>query len=157
MKPALDDDDTVACVLEIREARASDLDAVVALMAQLGGGAPLAPGQARAIFDRYADYPDYRLYVALRDGRVAGCFSMLVMDNLAHGGAKSAIVEDVVVDAALRGQGIGTRMMDFARGRGREQGCYKLALSSGMPREAAHRFYESLGFRRHGYSFWTET
>jgi hypothetical protein len=46
-------DDTVACVLEIREARASDLDAVVALMAQLGGEAPLAPGQARAIFDRY--------------------------------------------------------------------------------------------------------
>ena len=50
-----------------------------------------------------------------------------------------------------------TRFHDFARGRGREQGCYKLALSSGMPREAAHRFYESLGFRRHGYSFWTET
>jgi hypothetical protein len=29
-------------------------------------------------------------------------------------------------------------------------GCYKLTLSSGLPREGAHRFYESLGFERHG-------
>ena len=35
-------DDNVACVLEIREARASDLDAVVALMAQLGAASEAA-------------------------------------------------------------------------------------------------------------------
>lgn len=149
-------DDNVARILEIREARVSDLDEVAALQAQLGDEAALAPGQARAIFGRFSDYPDYRLYVARLDGRVVGCFSLLVMDNLAHGGAKSAIVEDVVVDAACRGQGIGTRMMAFARERSREKGCYKFTLSSGLPRADAHRFYESLGFRRHGYSFWTE-
>jgi hypothetical protein len=31
-----------------------------------------------------------------------------------------------------------------------------MALSSSRQRSAAHRFYESLGFVRHGYSFSTE-
>ena len=35
-------------------------------------------------------------------------------------------------------------------------GCYKMALSSNLKREAAHRFYDSLGFGRHGYSFLIE-
>jgi predicted GNAT family acetyltransferase len=35
----------------------------------------------------------------------------------------------------------------------REAGCYKMALSSNVKRAAAHAFYESLGFERHGYSF----
>lgn len=32
-------------------------------------------------------------------------------------------------------------------------GCYKLMLSSGVRREAAHRFYASLGYDRYGYAF----
>jgi len=44
-------------------------------------------------------------------------------------------------------------MMEHAREECCKAGCYKLTLSSGTPREGAHRFYESLGFERHGYSF----
>jgi GNAT superfamily N-acetyltransferase len=75
------------------------------------------------------------------------------MDNLAHSGAPSGVVEDVAVRAGQRGQGIGKRMMEFALERCREAGCYKMALSSNLRREEAHRFYDSLGFERHGYSF----
>jgi GNAT superfamily N-acetyltransferase len=38
----------------------------------------------------------------------------------------------------------------------RDKGCYKLALSSNSRRSRAHAFYESLGFKRHGYSFVAE-
>jgi len=38
----------------------------------------------------------------------------------------------------------------------REFGCYKLTLSSNMRREKAHRFFENLGFERHGYNFLME-
>jgi len=38
----------------------------------------------------------------------------------------------------------------------KEKGCYKLTLSSNLRREAAHAFYESLGFTKHGYSFLIE-
>ena len=75
------------------------------------------------------------------------------MDNLGHLGAPSAIVEDVVVDPAQHGHGIGRAMMRFAIERAQQAGCYKLVLSSNAARERAHAFYESLGFERHGYSF----
>ena len=50
-------------------------------------------------------------------------------------------------------RGVGKAMMRFARARCRKAGCYKLALSSNLKRAAAHRFYESLGFEKHGFSF----
>ena len=49
--------------------------------------------------------------------------------------------------------GIGMAMMRWAIDYCRNQGCYKLALSSNLKRGRTHAFYESLGFERHGYSF----
>lgn len=34
--------------------------------------------------------------------------------------------------------------------------CYKVTLSAYLKRDRAHRFYESLGFTKHGYSFLLE-
>jgi GNAT superfamily N-acetyltransferase len=62
-------------------------------------------------------------------------------------------VEDVAVAPARQGQGIGKAMMAHALEQSRKAGCYKLALSSNLVRTAAHQFYESLGFERHGYSY----
>ena len=44
-------------------------------------------------------------------------------------------------------------MMKLAMKLAADAGCYKLALSSNGRRTAAHAFYESLGFARHGLSF----
>jgi len=140
--------------LNIREATESDLPVLLALYAQLGedDGRALTVEQARAIFRRMAAYPDYRVYLAELDGEPVGTFALLVMDNLGHLGAPSAILEDVVVDVDCRGLGIGQQMMDFATGLCRRKGCYKFFFSS----TAAHRFYENLGFRRHGFSFYLD-
>jgi GNAT superfamily N-acetyltransferase len=108
---------------------------------------------ARAVLRRFADYPDYTLYVAERDGEVVGSFALLVMHNLGHLGAPSAIVEDVVVAPTFQERGIGKAMMQFALELCRDKGCYKLVLSSNAKREHAHAFYEALGFERHGFSF----
>ena len=96
---------------------------------------------------------DYKLYVAEQDRQIVGTFALLIMDNLGHLGAPSAIVEDVVVDPALHGNGVGQAMMRFAMTKAYEKHCYKLVLSSNAKRERAHAFYEQLGFERHGYSF----
>ncbi|WP_335622404.1 GNAT family N-acetyltransferase [Acidovorax carolinensis] len=63
----------------------------------------------------------------------------------------------MVVAAGRQGQGIGRQMMAHAVHQARDAGCYKLALSSNAKRVAAHAFYESLGFARHGLSFVIET
>jgi ribosomal protein S18 acetylase RimI-like enzyme len=146
----------------IRAATPADLPQVLALYAQPGldDGQVLPLAQAEAIFAAFARYPHYHLWVAcdpLQPQRVLGSCALLVMHNLAHLGAPSAIVEDVVVDHAWRGQGIGRQLMAHAMAEAQAAGCYKLALSSNGKRERAHAFYESLGFQRHGVSFVIET
>jgi GNAT superfamily N-acetyltransferase len=140
----------------MREANEIDLPAILALYAQLGqdDGSVLSVDEADRIFARFRSYPDYRIHVAQDGDRVVGTFALLIMDNLGHLGTPSAVLEDVVVAEELRGKGIGKVMMDYANDLCRQKGCYKMTFSSNMNREAAHRFYESLGFRRHGYSFY---
>jgi GNAT superfamily N-acetyltransferase len=139
----------------IREAVDNDLNTVLALYAQpeIDNGDILGLQNARTIFERFRSYPNYKLYVACRDGEIVGTFTLLIMENLAHRGAPSGLVEDVVVAVRHQRGGIGKQMMRFALDCCREAGCYKMVLSSSARRSAAHRFYESLGFVRHGYSF----
>lgn len=145
----------MADAVSIRAASRSDLPDVLQLYAQpdLDDGRVLSATDAERIFDRMAAYPDYRLYVATVDARVVGTFALLVMDNLAHRGSRSAIIEDVAVDPAWQGRGIGKAMMRHALRLAGERGCYKAMLSSNLLRGRAHAFYEALGFERHGYSF----
>lgn len=141
--------------LAIRRAGRADLPGVLALYAQpaFDDGRVMSLAEAEAMLDRFARYPDYALYVAHEAEAIVGTFALLVMDNLGHQGTPSAIVEDVVVAADRQGRGVGTRMMEEALAIARARGCYKLVLSSNARREAAHAFYEGLGFERHGYSF----
>jgi GNAT superfamily N-acetyltransferase len=143
-------------MVQLRPAARADLPAVLALYAQPGldDGKVLALPAAEAVFDRMARYPDYTLWVAVDEhDRVVGSYALLVMDNLAHRGTPSAVVEDVVVEPALQGRGVGRAMMAHALDTARAKGCYKLALSSNAKRTGAHAFYDSLGFKRHGISF----
>ncbi len=139
----------------VRPAGEADLAAVLALYAQPGmdDGRLLPLDDARALWARFARYPDYTLYVAELDREIVGTFALLIMDHLGHLGAPSAIVEYVVVAPAAQGRGIGQAMMAFARQRGVEKRCYKLVLSSNAKRERAHQFYEQLGYERYGYCF----
>ncbi len=139
----------------IREAEEADLLAILSVYrsAGLDSARTLSLSEARAVFRRIGTYPDYKIFVATRDSAVVGTFALLIMDNLVNGGLPSGVVEDVAVAAEYQGQGIGKKMMHFAFERCRQRGCYKLVLSSNEKREAAHRFYESLGFVRHGFSF----
>lgn len=139
----------------IREADEHDLPDVLQLYAQpeIDDGQKLALGTARAIFRQFRYYPHYMLFVAEQGTRIVGSYAFLVMHNLGHLGAPSAIVEDVVVDPTLHGQGIGQAMMRHAMDEARTAGCYKLMLSSNAKRSRAHAFYEQLGFERHGVSF----
>ncbi|HEY2013527.1 MAG TPA: GNAT family N-acetyltransferase [Bryobacteraceae bacterium] len=141
--------------VHIREASEDDLPAILRAYSEsgIGGGQSFTPEEAREQFARFRQYPSYRVFVAVVDGNVGGTYALIILDNLAKRGARAGVVEDVAVLPEHQRQGIGQAMMAHAREECRLAGCYKLTLSSGLPRESAHRFYESLGFERHGYSF----
>jgi GNAT superfamily N-acetyltransferase len=141
-----------------RFASREDLPALLALYAQLDGkgSTDFDIKSAQAIWERIESCPDHHVFVAILAGNIAGTWSQLIIDNLAHRGSPTSLVENVVVDATFRGLGIGKAMMHEAMRHARAKGCYKLALSSNLRRTDAHRFYDQLGFERHGISFLVE-
>lgn len=137
--------------VHIREVQDQYLPALVDLSRQLsGGGSPqLTVDQARSRLRRISAYPNFTIYVATLGDAVVGTFALLLMGNIGNGGCPSGVVEDVVVGAEHRGQGIGQLMMNHTLELCSRAACYKLTLSSNLQREAAHGFYESLGFVKH--------
>jgi len=141
--------------IEIRDAREEDLAGVLRVLAESGidGGLSFTPEEARDHLARIRQWPNFRLLAVLRDGEIAATYSLVIMDKLGKRGTPAGVVEDVAVLPGMQGRGIGRAMMEHAIAECRKAGCYKLALSSNVKRGSAHRFYESLGFERHGYSF----
>ena len=148
-------------LFQIREVADADLPALLDCYAAAGlnrsSADTFTAEEARSHLALFCQYPNYKLYVAvvLVEGRerLAGSYALLIMDNLAKRGLRSAIVEDVCIDPGLQGQGIGRSLMEHAMAQARAAGCYKLTLSSNLRRTEAHAFYDALGFERHGYSF----
>ena len=58
-----------------------------------------------------------------------------------------AWIEDVVVDDAARGHGVGEALNQFALGLARDKGAKTVDLTSRPSREAANRLYQRIGFQ----------
>ncbi len=145
-------------MLTIRQATETDLEEVLKLYVQpdMDHGNVISLEQAKSIYCKMKQYPDYRIYIAEQGNAVVGTFSLLIMDSMVHMGSSFGVIESVVVSDRHQRHWIGKRMMEYAMELCRQKGCYKAMLSSGLKREGAHRFYESLGFEKHGYSFLME-
>ena len=140
--------------LTVRRAGKPDLPTVLDLYGELNSGRVATLEQAEALLGRLETaYPDYGLYVAEIEGVIVGTFCLIILDNIAHWGMPSALVESGVVASGHRGGGLGRAMMREAFRLAQARGCYKLALSSNVDAKPAHVFYERLGFERYGYSF----
>lgn len=140
--------------IHIRVATFDDIGSILQIYAQaLDNGKVLPVKQAQEVFLKQQQYPDYKVFVAENNETIIGTFALMIMENMAHLGSPSAVVEDVGVLPAWQGKGIGKIMMEFAMNYAKEKGCYKMSLSSNLRREQAHQFYESLGFTKHGFSF----
>jgi GNAT superfamily N-acetyltransferase len=143
--------------IQIRTATIDDIENILQIYAEaLDNGKVLSVEKAKVIFLQQQQYPDYQVFVAKLDNKIVGTFALLIMENMAHLGTPSAVIEDVGVLPEMQGKGIGKAMMVFALAKAKEKGCYKMSLSSNLRREQAHQFYESLGFKKHGFSFLME-
>lgn len=78
-----------------------------------------------------------------QDNRIVG--SMTLVTFLIPTGIRSWI-EDVVVDTACRGRGVGEKLNRVALDHAQELGATTVDLTSRPSREAANRLYQRLGF-----------
>ena len=91
------------------------------------------------------DSPASILLIARDDesGRILGSLTLVVF-SIPTG--IRAWIEDVVVDEAARGQGVGEALNRHALERARAEGAKTVDLTSRPTREAANRLYLRLGF-----------
>ncbi|MFF5790800.1 GNAT family N-acetyltransferase [Paeniglutamicibacter sp. NPDC012692] len=91
--------------------------------------------------------PAHLLVVVTDDAAtVVATMQLTIIPGLARMGAARLLVEAVRVDEKLRGNGLGTAMMEWAIAEGQRRGASLVQLTSDKSREGAHRFYERLGF-----------
>ena len=98
----------------------------------------------RAALDRIVSSPAITLLIARTDGKISGTLT-LVMFPIPTG--IRAWIEDVVVDEAARGQGIGEALSQEAIKIAEAAGARTVDLTSRPSREAAGRLYEKIGFK----------
>lgn len=140
----------------IREAAENDLPGILEVLKEMDGEDGLDPAESLSIWRKMQEYPYYKIFVAEDTQSIIGTCSLIIIDNLGHQGAKLAVAESMIVSSEFRGRGVGSQMMQFMMERAKAENCYKLMLSSNKKRISAHRFYEQLGFARHGISFMIE-
>ena len=89
--------------------------------------------------------PAVTVLIARSDGRITGSLT-LAMFPIPTG--LRAWIEDVVVDAAARGQGVGALLTQEALRLAQEAGARTVDLTTRPSREAAGRVYERAGFQQ---------
>lgn len=141
--------------LKIREATSEDLVEIMRLIGQpdMSPENRLTKDQANELFKKISNSPFHKLYVAESNASIVGTFALITIQQLSHNGACSMIIEDIVVDSKLQGQGVGHQIMSFATEQAKASGAYKICLSSGLARLKAHEFYEKLGYKQDGHRF----
>ena len=87
----------------------------------------VAEGNARVIGYAYATVEDYD-YMSLR--------------------GPAGVLQDIIVDPACRGRGIGRMLLDAALAFLRTRGAPRVVLSTAERNEAAQRLFATVGFRR---------
>lgn len=116
------------------------VDAMATLVPQLSSSAaPLTTDDLAAIVDN----PATVLYVARSAERIVGSLT-LALFPLPTG--IRAWIEDVVVDEAARGAGVGAALSEAAIEHARAAGARTVDLTSRPSREAANRMYQRIGF-----------
>jgi ribosomal protein S18 acetylase RimI-like enzyme len=111
------------------------------LLPQLSSSAAPPSGEDLA---RTVGHQAITLFVARSAGAIVG---MLTLVTFPLPTGLRARIEDVVVDQAARGQGIGTALTMAALDLARQRGARSVDLTSRASRVAANRLYQQLGFQ----------
>ncbi|WP_373420493.1 GNAT family N-acetyltransferase [Halobacillus sp. Marseille-P3879] len=94
----------------------------------------------------------YRLYGQFEEGNMVAVTGFKPMITLYYG--RFIWVCDLVVREDLRSSGYGEKLLSFVHQWAEENNYENIALSSGLQREKAHRFYEEkMGYNRVSYVF----
>lgn len=136
-----------------RDARESDLDGIVRLLADDSLGrireayqTPLPKKYLEAFHAIEAD-SNNELIIATLEDELVGVLQITYTPQLTYQGGWRATIEGVRTASAKRGQGIGRKLIQLAISRAKARGCHLVQLTTNIKREQALQFYNQLEFK----------
>ncbi len=138
--------------LIIRQATIQDISDLVGLLRELFSvekDFEFNPGKQKKGLDLLISRPvtPSRILVACDKGRCIGMVTAQIVVSTAEG-AKSALIEDMVVLKDYRGNGIGSRLLSAMESWCRGCGISRMQLLADKNNPAAARFYKKKGWNR---------
>jgi ribosomal protein S18 acetylase RimI-like enzyme len=92
----------------------------------------------------YMAFPGCNILLAVEHGKIAGLLSYSIRPNLYHNG-DTALIEELIVKSAWRGQGVGGALLDALIARMKETGCVEVSVTTLPDNPGAIRFYRAHG------------
>lgn len=135
----------------IRPLAPAELDAVLELSAELDAGErdPHDPAAKRRALELLLRRPDLgAVLVAALDGRPVG-YAVGTLGLALEVGGLFLLVDELYVEPALRGSGLGRALLQRLVAWGRAAGCRQVDLEVGWENRPAQDWYARLGFERH--------
>jgi GNAT superfamily N-acetyltransferase len=129
----------------LRDADPADAQSVAKLLEQLGH--PISTETTRHQLALLSGTGRDRVLVAESDGVVLGVLS-LHWTPLLHRDKLLGRITALVVDEAMRGRGVGSRLVAEGERILREAGCSAVEVTSNVRRAEAHDFYLGLGYEQ---------
>ena len=128
----------------VRDARPDDVPGMARLLDALGY--PCTPEELAARLDAFTAAGE-RALVAVRPsgGALLGLLTLHVTPVLHRTGPVGRLTL-LVVDEAVRGQGVGRSLVEAGEAWLAERGCVLVEVTSNRRRSGAHAFYERLGY-----------
>ncbi|HTI38585.1 MAG TPA: GNAT family N-acetyltransferase [Vicinamibacterales bacterium] len=130
--------------LDIRPMQRADVEAVAELCGQLGY--PATPEHLEERWTVIAGDRGHEVLVAVDAGRVVGWLHVSVRPVLESD--RTAEICGLIVDANVRGAGVGLALLTAAERWAAAAGCDAIRVRSRIARERAHTFYEREGYVR---------
>jgi len=94
---------------------------------------------------------DYHLLAAWQDTQPIGLAGYRLLENLLYG--RFLYIDDLVVGAATRSQGLGAKLIDWLREEAERQHCAHLVLDTALGNALGQRFYFQQGLLSKGLHF----
>jgi ribosomal protein S18 acetylase RimI-like enzyme len=136
--------------VKVRIAELTDAAGLAGLMDELGY--ETTPAQMEARLKTIIADQAYATFIAEIDGAICGVVGTFAQPSYEHNDLSGRILA-LVVSSNARRFGVGRTLIAAAEKHFVKRGITRIALTTRLTREDAHKFYEAVGYQRNGYRF----
>jgi ribosomal protein S18 acetylase RimI-like enzyme len=128
----------------IRRATVEDGKDIVKLFQQLSEESGERSPISEASVSVYLGSTNSHIFLAENNGHVSGLISYSTRPDLWHA-STCCYIEEIIVDSAERGGGIGTQLIKYVLNKSEKEGHAEISLTVSSENKQAQRLYERLG------------